>query len=464
MNPPSPTRAPSDPLLILKNLASLRRLTGAYPAGHPSITQKLTELHDAVSEHLRTARELQIDVIHGTVYVDGLPFESDAQGPTPFLSDLSGLGVDSLHFQQGVQVEEILAVAECLWRNDEAGNEPLAEQLARRNVRSISLGRLVSLDTRWRAHQWPEAPTGPLDTDYAESLVRAQETFDDVAAGRDLNPVTVADLVQLLIFKVARSHAAMGQILAVKQYENLTYCHSVNVAMLSLLIGKQIGLDEANMAALVEGALLHDIGKTRVPLEVVKKPGALDKRERHLIEAHTTLGGQILAQTDGLKPLTPTIAVEHHRGITGTGYPDLGNAVPHIMSQIVSVADIYEAMTGARSYQDPSPPDKACLVLARLAGSKLNTAFVKAFVNAIHFFPIGSVVRTNAGQTGVVVELTPGDLMHPVVVLTDERFEAPHARVDTSVRDHSGEYHCHIVETLPPPDGFDLRRFFASAA
>ena len=460
----TPSSASADPLLILKNFASLRKLTGAYPAGHPSITQKLTELHDAVCEHLRTARELRIDIIQGNVHLDGVLFSGDTHTHTPFLNDLSGRGIDSVYIQQGVQIEEILAVAECLWRNDDAGSESLANQLARRNVRSISLGRLVSLDTRWSARQWPDAPTGPLDTDYAESLVRAQETFEQVAAGKELNPVTVGDLVQLLIFRVARSHAALGQILAVKNYENLTYCHSVNVAMLSLLIGRQIGLDEPTMAALVEGALLHDIGKTRVPLEVVKKPGALDKRERRLIEAHTTFGAQILVQTDGLQSLTPTVALEHHRGIGGTGYPDLGTAVPHIMSQIVSVADIYEAMTGARSYQDPRPPEVVCLVLARLAGDKLNTAFVKAFVNAITFFPIGSLVRTNDGRTGVVVESNPGDLLHPVVALADESFEAPRARVDTSVRDDAGAYHCHIVETLTPPEHLDLRQFLAPAA
>ena len=90
--------------------------------------------------------------------------------------------------------------------------------------------------------------------------------------------MTVRDLVQLLIHKVARSNAALGQILAVKQYENLTYCHSVNVSMLSLLLGKQVGLDEPTLAALVEAALLHDVGKTHIPLEIVKKPGALDKQ------------------------------------------------------------------------------------------------------------------------------------------------------------------------------------------
>jgi putative nucleotidyltransferase with HDIG domain len=90
---------------------------------------------------------------------------------------------------------------------------------------------------------------------------------------------------------VASSNAALGHVLAVKQYENLTWCHSVNVAMLSLLIGRQIGLDGQLIVALVEAALLHDIGKTRVPLEVVQKPGALDRSERKLIEAHATYGG-----------------------------------------------------------------------------------------------------------------------------------------------------------------------------
>jgi putative nucleotidyltransferase with HDIG domain len=273
--------------------------------------------------------------------------------------------------------------------------------------------------------------------------------------------VTVRDLVQLLIYKVARSNAALGQILAVKQYENLTYCHSVNVAMLSLLLGRQVGLDEPTMAALVEAALLHDIGKTRIPLEIVKKPGALDKRERKLIEAHTTFGAEILMQTQGLRPLTPIVALEHHRGLKGSGYPDLGDAVPHPMSQIVSVADIYEAITGARSYQDPTLPEHACLILARLAGDKLNTGLVKAFVNAITFFPLGSLVRTSRDELGVVVQTNRGDPLHPVLTLVAAGTEGPRGRIDTAARDTTGAYERHILETLRPPEGLDLGRLLA---
>jgi putative nucleotidyltransferase with HDIG domain len=456
------TTAPAlDPLPVLKGFASLRRLTGTYPAGHPMITQKLKELGDLVNEGLRLDNPLRIDVIRGDVFLDGVASNGANQANQQIVRELSALGIDSIHIREGVRLEELQTVAEFLWQYRDSAGESVAAQLARRHVEHISLGKLLPLDTRWRVQQWPDAPTGPLDPAYAESILLAQQAFEDTAAGKPIDAVTVSDLVQLLIYKVARSNAALGQILAVKQYENLTYCHSVNVAMLSLLLGRQVGLDEPTMAALVEAALLHDIGKTRIPLEIVKKPGALDKRERKLIEAHTTFGAEILMQTPGLRPLTPIVALEHHRAVKGGGYPDLGEAVPHPMSQIVSVADIYEAITGARSYQDPTLPEHACLILARLAGDKLNTGLVKAFVNAITFFPLGSLVRTSRDELGVVVQTNRGDPLHPVLALVVDGTEAPRGRIDMAMRDASGAYERHILETLRPPEGLDVGRLLA---
>ena len=118
------------------------------------------------------------------------------------------------------------------------------------------------------------------------------------------------------------------------------------------------------------------------------------------------------------------------------------------MSQIVSVADIYEAVTGARTYREPMRPEQACLVLAREAGTKLNTALVKAFVAAVTFFPVGSLVRTNREETGIVVRTNPQDPLHPVLSLVDENFEESLGEVDTCIRNGSGAYERQIVETL----------------
>jgi putative nucleotidyltransferase with HDIG domain len=462
---PAAPSAPPDPIHVLKGFASLRRLIGTYPPAHPMIAQKLRELEDLVRLHLRRGPVLEVDVVDGEVRLDGVSYGRNDQASAQAIRELSDLGIDSIHIREGVETEELRATAELLWHlKESADGDSMEAQLARRGVRHISLARLVRLDTRWRAQQWPDAPTGPLDPAYAESLALAAQTFDTVASGRRLDPVTVRDLVELLIYRVARSNAALGQILAVKQYENLTYCHSVNVAMLSLLIGKQIGLDGPTIATLVEAALLHDIGKTRIPLDVVKKPGALEKRERKMMEAHTTFGAEILVQTDGLRPLTPIVALEHHRSVKGTGYPDLGAAVPHIMSQIVSVADIYEAITGARSYQAPTLPERACLVLARLAGDKLNSALVKAFVNAITFFPLGSMVRTTRDEIAIVVGINPVDPLHPMLALVDATGTGPGNRIDGSARDVSGAYERHIVETvLPQGAPPDMTQFLDAA-
>ena len=454
-----------DPLTLLKGLVSLRRLTGMYPAGHPAIEQKLGELDGSVQQHLREAQALKLDVIHGTAHLDGISFRNESDSQSQILHELTDLGIDSIHIAPGVSRDEIHSLADFLWQLKEAPTgEPVDAQLARRGISHVSLGRLVPLDTRWHAALWPDGPTGPMDPAYAESLELAERTFDDVASGRGMNVVTVRDIVQLLIRKVAGSSAALGQILAVKLYQNLTYCHSVNVATLSLLIGKELGFDEAATAALGEAALLHDIGKTRIPLDVLRKPGALDRRERRVMEAHTTLGAEILVEVEGLRPLTPTVALEHHRAFEGGGYPDLGeNIVPHFLSQIVAVADIYEAITGVRSYQDPSAPEQACLVLARLAGTKLNTALVKAFVNAISFFPVGSVVRTSREETGIVIRTNHGEPLHPVIALLTSGYDRLPGEIDTSARDASGQYVRHVLETMRPSRTLDLTELLATA-
>jgi putative nucleotidyltransferase with HDIG domain len=438
-----------DPSAFLKGFVALRRLTGMYPAGHPVIAQKVNEILHGIRPCLASRGTVNIDIIHGEPHVDGQPCWSDGATMSAVVQELNALGIHAVEIRAGLDGDELRRAAEFVAGAEQAGAEPIAERLAAHGISHLSFGRIVALDTRWRAPQWSDQPTAPLHPSYAEALTRAEETFETVASGRALDAGGVRSIVQLLIGEVARSSAALAQILTLKEYENLTYCHSVNVAILSWMLGRQLRLDDEMLTTLVECALLHDVGKTRVPLAVVQKPGALDPSERKLIEAHTTFGAEILVGTAGVHPLAPTIALEHHRGIHGTGYPDLGvGVVPHLMSQIVSVADIYEALTGARSYRQPMRPDQACLVLAREAGTKLNTAFVKAFVSAVTFFPIGSIVRTSLRETGVVVRTNQKDPLHPVIVLTDEAVDEIHEEVDTSARDGDGRYIRQVVETL----------------
>src|SRR5688572_24021529 len=171
-----------DPVALFRGFVSLRRLTGMYPAGHPAIVQKLSEIDETVQRHLASNPVLRLDIIHGDVHLDGVSFRQDSDTQAQIVRELSDLGVDSIHIVRGVTRDELQALSEFLWQLKETpGADPMQERLERRSINHISLGRLLPLDTRWKAQEWPDAPQGPLDPDYAESLAKTEQTFDDVA-------------------------------------------------------------------------------------------------------------------------------------------------------------------------------------------------------------------------------------------------------------------------------------------
>jgi HD-GYP domain-containing protein (c-di-GMP phosphodiesterase class II) len=441
-----------DPTPVLRSLAALRRACALYPSEHPGIEQHVTELQQLIDPFFESRDTLQIDVIRGVAMLDGRSFRKESLANAHLLGELAELEVDSVHLQRSVTADELRAAGHVLaeWH----GEGSLREALHEAGVRNIDFGRIVAIDSSWRFRDWPEAPDQipdqALDPDYAELLSRAEETFATVEEGRDIDVGSVRELLQVLVHKVSTNSVALGQVMAMKQYENFTYCHSVNVSLLSLLLGDRLGLDETTRTDLAEAALLHDVGKMRLPVEILRKPGPLDQKEWQLIQRHPRLGAQILVGLDGLAPMTTTIALEHHMNFDGEGYPDLGPDVePHFLSQLVAVVDTYESLTGARSYRDPAEPEKACLILARMAGEKLNPALVKAFVSAVTFFPVSSIVRTNRQEIGVVVEAFPEHPLHPRLALVDSHSGQPTGViVDTRKCGENGEYERHVTGSL----------------
>src|SRR5262249_36547367 len=142
----------ADPHRILKTFAALGTLTAIYPPGHPLVTEKVREADEAIRHHLKDGEALRIDVIRGVVPFNGVPCEGGSDAP-------DALPIDSLHIRPGVSRDEIAALGGLLGRGKLAlDGGPLAAQLASRGVEHISVARLVPVDTRWRAHQWPDRP------------------------------------------------------------------------------------------------------------------------------------------------------------------------------------------------------------------------------------------------------------------------------------------------------------------
>lgn len=436
-----------NPVEVVRGFSALRRAVGLYPSGHAMIRQLVDELCGRLEDAFRDRQELRIELVGGVAHARGYPFRVESRAHRRTLEPFERLGIRCLEIERGVSAEELVAAAELLGQAEEsAPGRPLPELLAERGVKHLRLARLVRVDTRHGGYEWPQEPTEVVGRAYTEALDAARATVSPVFEGAPLEATSVETLLDR-IAALVDDPTALGQILAVKRYENHTFCHSVNVAALALLLGRRLGLGDREIVWLAEGALLHDVGKRRIPKEILCKAGPLSQREWRVMQRHPVAGAEMLVAIPRLSPLTPTIALEHHCNYDGGGYPGLYGEAPHPLSRLVAVVDTYEALTGARPYREPLLPEEACLILARMAGEKLDPALVRAFVGLVTFFPIGSVVRTDRGEVGVVVETSEREPLHPVI----EPLEAAPGtrRIDTAERGPDGAYLRHIVETLP---------------
>lgn len=440
---------------VFRALAALRSACVLYPAGHPAIEAQVDDVHRHASTLLEGDALVRLNIVRGILNCNGEPLQHESRIHGRVLTEFAALGIDSLHVGEGLSRDEIRTVGQFLaheHRGPGTGAAPVMEVLAKRGVRNLSLGRILPINHRVRAHL-PDAPEALYDDGYRESADLARTAFDSLEQGFAPDVGSIHDIVEALVGRVARSSVALSQVMALKQYENRSYLHSVNVALLSVRLGERLGMEHDDLMQLAEAALLHDIGKTRVPVEILTKTGRPTEREWRAIKRHPLIGAEMLSDLEGVGPLTPVAALEHHVDYQGGGYPDLGpDRRPHQISQIVSVVDVYESVTGARSYREPATPDRACLILARMAGEKLNPALVKAFVSVVTFFPVGTVVRTTRDEHGVVVRTHDDDALHPRIVLVDPASpdRSPGPECDLRERDSRGAFLRDVAESVAP--------------
>lgn len=193
---------------------------------------------------------------------------------------------------------------------------------------------------------------------------------------------------------------ALTQLRSVDDY---TYQHSVNVGVLSLIIGIDLSLTKEELKNLGMGAILHDIGKIMIPEEIIKKPSKLTLEEFAEVKKHTEYGYEILVQTD-IEEEAARIALHHHEKYDGTGYcRGLRNTKIPLFARIVAVADVYDAMSNDRVYQKRFMPDKVFREITHLGDKHFDTEIMETFARHINIYPTGTGIILNSGHRGIVL-------------------------------------------------------------
>lgn len=257
---------------------------------------------------------------------------------------------------------------------------------------------------------------------YQDAKNIVQQAMTDLRMGRDINTEQVGRVVDGLADSVLRNPAALTSLSRLKSFDEYTFFHSVNTAVLALGLGRSLGMQRDSLQVLGMGTLLHDVGKTRIPLEILNKPGRYAPSEYEIMKQHTLRGAEILSQTRGLKEGAIKPALEHHERVDGSGYPcQRKEEELSVFGLIGSVVDIYDAMTSDRVYHKAMTPHQALQFLYDL-GQKGHLApyLVERFIRCVSVYPVGSCVELNTGEIAIVCQVHEGMPLQPrVMVIRD---------------------------------------------
>ncbi len=254
---------------------------------------------------------------------------------------------------------------------------------------------------------------------YQAAKTIIQEAMHDARLGRALNVEAVRAVVTDMTDSVFRNPDALSSLSRLKRFDEYTFYHSVNTALLAMSLGKSLGFDRSMLHLAGVGTLLHDIGKTKVPLAILNKPGRFEAHEMEIMKQHVLRGVEVLAGTTDLGDSYVQPALEHHERVNGAGYPH--RRARKDLSQfglITAIVDIYDAMTSDRCYHKGQPAHQALQLLYRLSlEGHLDPALVQQFIQVVGVYPVGSVVELTTGETGIVKQINHETPLAPVVLL-----------------------------------------------
>lgn len=250
--------------------------------------------------------------------------------------------------------------------------------------------------------------------------------MEKVANGGNLDSKLAKDAVAECVNSVLHSPDAMLWLSQLKERDRYTAQHSLNVCILSIVLGRHLNYSEAALNVVGLCGMMHDMGKMLIPLSILNKPGRLEGEEVTIMQSHTTLGYELLKSSDNMHPNAMETALIHHERSDGKGYPRQIKPVGvSEFAKIVTVADMYDAMTSDRVYQKGRTHLEAINIMTNMSGTHLDAALVVKFIESQGVYPPGSLVEMTNGSVGIVFECNEKLKLRPKVIMILNEHKQP---------------------------------------
>src|SRR6195256_852131 len=389
---------------LLRSFAATLRSAQLYSQGEPIIV---------------------IGLIGDEVIVDDTPM-AKAETMGPLILRLRQNGLERITIERGVTLEELgkFVEATTALEHHDGADRP---ETAFTGLPHIRVGRVV-VDERSDSEL---ADMATIRRMYSEAVSIASDVWNSAQTEGKPDATVAKTMIDGLAQAVAQNRSALLALTTLKNYDNYTFTHMVNVSILTMGQARGLGIDGALLREFGLAGLMHDIGKVRTPIETLNKPDKLTDAEFAIMKRHVVDGAEILRKTPDIPALAPVVAFEHHLRVDASGYPDrVMRSSLNIGTMLCSIADVYDAMRSQRHYQKAFPTDRILAVLKRNDGTQFDQHLVRRFVQLIGIYPAGNLVRLNTGETAVVMNVYAPDPYRPHVrVLIDrdgKRLDLPY--------------------------------------
>jgi putative nucleotidyltransferase with HDIG domain len=360
-----------------------------------------------------------LTVADGTLVLEGVPIFHLTSSLELFLARLGSIGVPAVIFERGLTTEDIERFVLFLHDTKESGLDVRAikERLHRAGVRHI---RVTSADE-------DEKEDFSIAREiYGNAINVVVQALKDVRGGKIPDGASCDYTVREMNGMISRNRDAMLALTLIKNFDEYTYTHSVNVSILSLAVADSLGISERHRVNVGVAGLLHDVGKTQLALDLIRKPGTLTVAEYEEIKKHPEEGFAILGKMTNIQDETRNMVREHHMRFDRGGYPHPDPDMKlHPHSQLIAVADCYDALTSMRSYQKARTPQGAIEIMRRLAGKSLDPDLVTLLERSLGAYPIGTMLRLNTMEVGVVTSVPDEGRGHPGMAILYDRAGNP---------------------------------------
>jgi HD-GYP domain-containing protein (c-di-GMP phosphodiesterase class II) len=446
---------------IVAFYAALRAMK-LYPIEHNAVQKTLTELCEVTEELRKLEGELELRISGEFIFVNQTRLRLDLSNYASFghlLTLCRAAGIGGITIGGTTKPRDWTVF---ISRLDSQVRESPQARLAKIESGLKDSGITVfELDPPIESEsdrQFAEETKAAANRTYAQSVAVTKDVINSVRMGKTPSMRKIKRVVQGIVDQILNEETSLIGLTAIRDYDEYTFTHSVNVCIFGVALGRRLGMTKLQLYDLGLAALMHDIGKSRVPVDLLQKTGDLSEDEWRWVASHPWLGVlalfQFRRQQEQLSYRSMTVAYEHHMKQDLTGYPKpIRPRNLSMTSKIVAVADGYDAATSRRSYQTvPYPPPAVLQEMRDNPKRGMDPIVVKAFINLLGIYPVGTLVVLDTFELAVVYAANPNveALSRPIVKIVSDPngiVMQPPITVDLAIPDAGGEYPRTIIKT-----------------